>query len=166
MSKSTKSQFYRYTLRTVAAGETSGCTDKIYAYPVPPEDALELVGLFVHFRFVFDSAVATADRVIESIGIANQRPLFIGNEPDIYLSHEINQAADVNRMVDIKIDLTDMLPSVKTNVAFTPQVGADYDDGDQTFIYIKFPETLRNTLNTGTIQLWKIDSLYTIQEIR
>jgi hypothetical protein len=150
----------------VAVVNGAACTDKLYLYPVPPEDALTLEGLFTHFRIVFDSSVAVGDRVVESIGIANQRPLFINDEPTIYKKLVLNEAADGDRRVDIKVDLTDLLVDLKENVAWTPVFGADYDDGDQTFIYIKFPTTLRDTLNVGTIEIWKADSLYTTREIR
>lgn len=166
MSGSTKSQFYRYTLRPVAMANQASCTDKIYLYPVPPEDALSLEGVFVHFRFLFDSSIATGDQVVESIGIANQRPLFSDDEPAIHKKIVLNQAADGNRRVDVRVDLTDLLVDIKTNVAWTPLFGADYDDGDQTFIYVKFPDSLHNTLVVGTIELWKVDSLYTTREIR
>lgn len=163
-SKSTKSQFYRYTLRPVCVGNTSMCTDKVFLYPVPPEDALTIEQCFVHFRLLFDSAVATADRVVESIGIANQRPLFIDAEPTLHKKLDLNIAADADRRVDIKVDLTSLL--TKENVAWTPLFGADYDDGDQTFIFVKLPIALRGTLNVGTIELWKVDSIYTTREIR
>lgn len=163
-SSSTKSQFYRYTLRPVCVGNTSMCTDKVFLYPVPPEDALTIEGCFVHFRLLFDSAVPVADRIVESIGIANQRPLFQDDEPTLHRKLTLNQAADVDRRVDIKVDLTSLL--IKENVGWTPLFGADYDDGDQTFIYIKLPTVLRGTLAVGTIELWKVDSLYTTREIR
>lgn len=166
MSTSTKSQFYRYTIRPVAVVNGSACTDKMYLYPVPPEDALTLEGLSTHFRMVFDSGVDVADRVVESIGVANQRPLFYDDEPTIHKKIVLNQAADADRRVDIKLDLTDLLVDLKSNVAWTPLFGADYDDGDQTFIYVKLPDSLHNTLNVGTIELWKADSLYTTREIR
>jgi len=142
------------------------CTDKLYLYPVPPEDALSLEGVFTHFRILFDSSVAVADRVVESIGIANMRPLFYDDDPTIYKKIVLNQAADGNRRVDVRVDLTDLLVDIKENVAWTPLFGADYDDGDQTFIYVKLPDSLHNTLAVGTIELWKVDSLYTTREIR
>lgn len=166
MSTSTKSQFYHYTLRPVAVVNGSACTDKLYLYPVPPEDALSLEGLFTHFRILFDSSVAAADRVVESIGIANMRPLFYDDDPTIYKKIVLNQAADADRRVDVKLDLTDLLVDIKTNVGWTPVFGADYDNGDQTFIYVKLPDSLHDTLNVGTIELWKADSLYTTREIR
>jgi hypothetical protein len=110
--------------------------------------------------------VAVGDRVVESIGIANQRPFFFDDEPAIYKKIVLNQAADADRRVDIKVDLTDLLVDLKTNVGWTPVFGADYDDGDQTFIYVKLPHSLHNTLVVGTIELWKVDSLYTTREIR
>lgn len=166
MSNSTKSQFYHYTLCTVGVVEQQMCTDKAYLYPVPPEDAMTVESVFVHFRMVFDSAIQTHHQVVESIGIANQRPLFQTTEPTIHRKVELNAAADGARRVDIKVDLTHLLEGIKENAAWTPLFGADYDDGDQTFIYLKLPAALRGTLNVGTIELWKVDTLYTTREIR
>lgn len=166
MSGSTKNQFYHYTLRTVGVMNQQMCSDKAFLYPVPPEDALTLENVFIHFVIQFHTAIATADQVVESIGIANQRPLLQNTEPTIHRKVELNQAADGSRRVDIKLDLSHLLDGIKGNVAWTPLFGADYDDGDQTFIYLKLPASLRNTLNVGTIELWKADLNYTTREIR
>lgn len=166
MSGSTKNQFYHYTLRTVGVANSQMCTDKAYLYPVPPEDAITLENVFVHLRIQFDAAIPTNRQIVESIGIANQRPLFQTVEPTIHRKIDLNVAADGNRRVDIKVDLSHLLDGIKENVAWTPLFGADYDDGDQTFIYLKLPVQLRNTLNVGTIEIWKVDLNYTTREIR
>lgn len=164
MSTSTKSQFYKYTHRTVASAAPVGCTDKMFLYPVPPEDALTIENLFVHFRFVFDSAVASADRVLEYIAVASERPLSISDEPTRIRKQMLNLAADGNRRIDVKLDLTHLL--IKENVAFTSLLSADYEQDNMTLIMVKFPDTLRSTLAVGTMELWKADSTYTTREIR
>lgn len=164
MSRSTKEQFYKYSLKTVAVAEQQGCTDKIYLYPVPPENALSIEECFVHFIFQFESDIPSHLQVLNEIGIANQRPILITDDPTDLRVITLDQAADGNRRIDIKIDLTTLL--TPTNVGWTPEFGADYDDGDQTFIYLKFPKDLRLEVNTGTIELWKVDSVYTTNEIR
>lgn len=166
MSQSTKSQFYHYTLCTVGVIQQQMCTDKAYMYPVPPEDAMTIEGIFVHFRMVFDSAINAQHQKVCSIGIANQRPLFQDTEPTIHRKVVLNEVADGSRTVDIKVDLTHLLDGIKENAAWTPLFGADYDDGDQTFIYLVLPRALRDTLNVGTIEIWKVDTLYTTREIR
>lgn len=163
-SQSTKSQFYRYTLRTVASAAPVGCTDKMFLYPVPPEDALSIETLFTHFRFVFDSSVAAADRVVEWMAVASERPLFIASEPTRCNKLILNQAADGDRRIDLKLDLSDLL--IHENIGFTPQVGADYEQDNMTLLYVKFPDTLRNTLTVGQLEIWKADSTYTTREIR
>lgn len=163
-SQSTKSQFYRYTLRTVANASPSGCTDKMYLYPVPPEDALSIESLFTHFRFVFDSSVAAADRVVEWIAVASERPLSYNDEPTRCNKLILNQAADGDRRVDIKVDLSDLL--IRENVAFTSLLSADYEQDNMTLIYVKFPDTLHNVLSVGQLEIWKADSVYTTREIR
>ena len=163
-SQSTKSQFYHYTLRTVASAAPVGCTDKMYLYPVPPEDALSIESLFTHFRFLFDSSVAAADRVVEWIAVASERPLSSNNEPTRCNKLILNQAADANRRVDIRADLTDLL--IHENVAFTSLLSADYEQDNMTLIYVKFADNLHNSLTVGTLELWKADSVYTTREIR
>jgi len=164
MSKSTKSQHYRYTHRSVAVAGRGSCTEKIYLYPVPPEDALTIESLFTHFQFTFDSAVPSDYRKIEYIAVASERPLFINDQPTTMQRIDLNVSADVNRKVDLKLDLTHLL--VKENVGFTSLLSADYEQDNMTLIYVKFPNYLRDTLNVGTIDLWKADSVYTTREIR
>lgn len=164
MSRSTKSQFYRNTLRTAAIADTSFCTDKVYLYPVPPQNCLSIESIFFHLRMQFDAGVATADQVVEYIAIANQRPLFINDEPTRMRKIDLNVAADGNRRVDILIDLSSLLKT--DDVGFTSLWSADYEIGDQTHILIKLPDSLRSTLAVGTIEICKVDCLYTTTEIR
>jgi len=162
-SKSTKSQFYRYTLRT-AGSVGSFCASRVYIYIVPPQGAISIENLFLHFRMVFDSAVTSDLRVIESIGVANERPLLYTGTPSELKKFDLNQAADGNRRVDIKLDLTTLLN--KDNVGFTSLLSADYTIGDQTHIQIKVPDQLLNTVAVGTIELCKVDAIFTTSEIR
>ncbi len=163
MSRSTKSQFYRYTLRSSAL--TGGfCTDRVFLYPVPPENCLSIESIFLHLRMQFDASITTAAQVLESVGIANERPLLYSDEPAALKKIVINQAADGNRRIDIKLDLTSLLD--RENVGFTSLLSADYEVGDQTHIMIKVPNSLRNTLTVATIELCKVDCLYTTSEIR
>lgn len=164
MSGSTKSQFYRYTMRSVAVAGRGMCTDKHYLYPVPPQDAITIEGLFCHIRVLFDSSVAAADRVIQAIGVTSERPLFIGDEPAHAREQLLNLSADANRRIDLKIDLTHLL--TKENVGFTPLLSADYEQDNMTFIYLRGSPSLRNSLTVGTIEIWKADSIYTTREIR
>ncbi len=164
MSGSTKSQHYRYTLRSVAVAGRSMCNDKYYLYPVPPQDAITIEGLFVHLKILFDSGVASGDRVIQSIGVASERPLSITDEPANLREQILNISADANRRIDLKIDLTHLLN--KDNVAFTSLLSADYEQDNMTFIYLRLSPSLRNALTVGTIELWKADSTYTTREIR
>lgn len=163
-SKSTKSQVYRHTLRSSALAYGTFCTDRVYIYPVPPERALKIVGLFVHFRMLFDSAITSDLQVLKSVGVTNERPLYYRDDPSVEKLLDINVAADANRRVDVKLDLTPLLN--EDNVAFTPLFGADYETGDQTFIVFKLDRVLRDVLTNGTIELCKVDALYMTQEIR
>lgn len=163
MSRSTKSQFYRYTLRSSAA-QGGVCTDRIFVYPVPPENCLTIESIFLHLRLQFDAAISSAGQVLEFVGIANERPLFSGDDPAELKKIDLNIAADGNRRIDIKLDLTSLLN--KQNVGFTSLLSADYEVGDQTHIMIKFPNSLRPVLSVATIEICKVDCLYTTSEIR
>lgn len=164
MSQSTKSQFYKYSIRSVAQVDYPICIDKAYLYPVPPEDALSIENMFVHFRFTFYDTIAPADQVLEYIAIGNTWPLFPEDEPPRIRKFEVNQAADANRVVDVKFDFSHLVKS--DDIAFTPQLTPDYDNGDMTFALVKFPDSLRDVLQVGVIDIWKIDTIYTTREIR
>lgn len=164
MSRGTKSEFYRYSMRSTAYTNLQMCTDKIYAYQVPSKNAESIERLFCHFKIQFDAAVASASRKIEQIGIASERPSFIADSPATLRVLNVDLTADGNREIDLKIDLSSLL--TKGNIEYTPEFGADYEQDNMTFVYVKLPIELRDTLNVGTIELWKIDAEYTTREIR
>lgn len=165
MSQGPRSEFYRYSLKSSAIANTTFCTARIFAYPVPPKNALSLEGIFMHLRMTFDSAVDVGDRVIESVGIAHDRPDVYTDLPDEQNIITINESADVNRVVDIKIDLTSLIID-KTKVDYDSELEADYATGDKTMIVVKVPDALLDEVNVGTIDLWKIDTIWTTREIR
>lgn len=165
MGQGPKSEHYRYSMKTVASLLQAMCTDKVYAYPVPPQNALTLERIFVHFKITFDSSVATGDRKITEIGISNTRPFFYRDEPTDKLMLPVNLSADANRVIDLKIDLSSLIPD-KTAVDYDAVFEADYETGDKTFVYVKMPEGLRDVLTVGIIDIWKIDTVWTTKEIR
>lgn len=165
MSQSTKSQFYRYSLRTAALTGYTMCTHKAYTYISPPEDAQTIENLFCHLKITFDSAIDAGSQVLEEIGIASEWPFSRVQVPTYLNTIQLNQAADANRVIDIKIDLTSMLK--KDNVRFdvTDSTG-NFLQNDMTLVYIKLPDSLIDESNVGTIDIWKIDALFTTKEIR
>lgn len=158
-----KNHFYPFTFRTAAIVNAAWCRDKAYLYLVPPQDALTIENMFVHFKFTFDAGVASGDRKIEYIGIANEVPLLIQANPSYLRKIDLNQSADVNRKLDIKLDLSSLLKkdNVRYREYFETPVTTDY-----TYVIIKLAEALRDTGTVGTIDLWKMDGLFTSKGIR
>ena len=117
MGNQNKQQAYPYSLKTVLAANQSGCLNRFFLYMLPPKDALTIERLFCHFVFQFDSAVATADRVVQSIGIVDQlTPFPITATSNYQRRQQVDLSADSNRRVDLSIDLTHLLKN--TNVAY------------------------------------------------
>lgn len=163
MQEGSKKHFYPFTFRSAAISNAAQCRDKTYMYLVPPQDALTIENMFCHLKFTFDAGVAAANRVVEYIGIANSVPLFIESDPTYLKKIILNQAADANRKVDIKLDLTTLLKkdNVRYREYFETPVTTDY-----TYVIIKLSGNLRDTSTVGTIDLWKLDGLFTSKGIR
>ncbi len=163
MSQSSKFQAYPYSMRTVL-GVTDFCTDRTMFYIVPPEDAITIENLFLHFVLLFDAGIAVADRMVKEIGISDEF-VSLGSVAGYSRNYTLNQAADVNRRVDISIDLTALLN--KDNVGYREDI---LDAGDPTtgytYIEVKLPESLRDTVVVGTVEMWKVDALFTTQGVR
>lgn len=145
----TRQQDYPYSFKNVAAINLSMCNRKLYFRLFPPQELLRHKGLHTTVILVFDASVASAARVVRSIGIGNEVPLFVENNPSTYKKITLNKVADVNRRVEISIDLT---PLVIPNA--------------DNWVVLELDSSLLNVSNLGTIKLWKIDELYTATGIR
>lgn len=161
MGSQNKLQAYPYSLKTIAMTNQAMCLNRSYTYIVPPKDALTIERLYCHLVFLFDSGVATADQVLLSLGIGDEYLPAITADANYQRRQSLNLAADANRRVDVSIDLTHLLKN--DNVAYTEvgDIGTGY-----TLVELLLPDNLRNTAVTGTIELWKIDALYTTIGIR
>lgn len=162
MQQSTRNQQYPFTWRGAIAANVQACTDKMYLYLVPPDRALTIEQLYCHLRMTFDSGVASGDRVVASLGVGNELPMDASNNPSIYKKFTLNQAADGSRKVDIRVNLTPLL--TKTHVT-RRSFSEDPNTGDSTYVVLKFPDSLRENNNVGTINLWKLDGLFTTKGI-
>ena len=131
---------------------------------MPPEKALTIENCFVHFKARFDSGVSAPNRVVKSISVVDKIPLFYDSNSDVnYIrTQELNIAADVDRYVDIKVDISHLLK--KDNVRFREYFDDNVDGA--TYVMIEPADALVGVSNIGTINLWKIDSQYTTQGIR
>lgn len=164
MSESSKNHWFPQTIRSVGMVGVTWCGGKILLYVMPPEKALTIENCFVHFKARFDSGVSAPDRVVKSISIIDKIPLLYNSNAGVnYLrTQELNIAADVNRYVDISIDISHLLK--KDNVAFREYFDDNIDGA--TYVMIEPADALVGVSNIGTINLWKIDAQFTTQGIR
>lgn len=73
-------------------------------------------------------------------------------------------SADANRRVDLSIDLTHLLKH--DNVSYEEDAFDDGPTTGYTAVEILLADTLRETSTVGTIEIWKIDGLFTTTGIR
>ena len=165
MGSQNKLQSYPYSLKTILAADQAGCLNRFFLYMLPPKDALTIERLFCHFVFLFDASVATADQVVQSIGIVDElTPFPITATSNYQRRQTLNKQADANRRVDISIDLTHLLNN--DNVAYE-ESGADTGPTTGfTAVEILLANNLVTTNTVGTIELWKLDGLFTTTGIR
>lgn len=165
MGNQNKLQPYPYSLKTVLAADQAGCLNRFFLYMLPPKDALTIERLFCHFVFLFDSSVAAADRVVQSIGIVDElTPFPITAESNYQRRQTVNMQADSNRRVDISMDLTHLLNH--DNVAYEESAFDDGPTTGYTAVEILLADNLQSTSTVGTIEIWKIDGLFTTTGIR
>lgn len=164
MSESSKHHFYPYSIKSVGMNSTAWCGGKILLYVLPPERALSIENMFVHFKATFDSAISSGNRVVKSISIVDKIPDSYLNNDGVgyYRSMDLNISADVNRKVDIKVDVSHLLK--KDNVGYREYF--DDDLGGLTYVMIEPDDDLLGVINIGTIDLWKVDAQFTTSGIR
>lgn len=165
MGNQNKLQPYPYSLKTVLAANQSGCLNRFFLYMLPPKDALTIERLFCHFVFQFDSSVAVASQVVQSIGIVDElTPFPITAASNYQRRQTVNMQADSNRRVDLSIDLTHLLNH--DNVAYEETAFDDGPTDGYTAVEILLSDALVETSTVGVIELWKIDGLFTTTGIR
>lgn len=165
MGSQNKLQPYPYSLKTVLAANQAACLNRFFLYMLPPKDALTIENLFCHFVFQFDSGVAAADRVVQSIGIVDQLvPFPITAASNYQRRQPVNMSADANRRVDLSIDLTHLLKH--DNVSYEEDAFDDGPTTGYTAVEILLSDNLRETSTVGTIEIWKLDGLFTTTGIR
>lgn len=171
MSQTAKKQPYTYTLRTTTfVGGDNGfggdygfiCGNGIIFYMIPPDDAITIENLYCHLIMQFDTSVPADLRVLKKIGIidAPVNPVFFPSLIDRLKTFDVEIAADVNRKIDKRIDLSALLK--KDDVAYRGLFSdASTPDNGYTMIYLGFDDSLRFQSITGAIKLWKADALFT-----
>lgn len=163
MSESSKHHFYHYTARSIAVAGIGWCGGKILLFIMPPEKALTIENLSIHFKATFDSGVASGQRIVKAVSIVDDIPLLYNSNSDLNYMRtlDLNVAADVNRKVDLKLDLSHLLK--KDNVGFRDLFE---EPSGLTYVMIEPDNALIGNNNIGTIDLWKIDAQFTTQGIR
>ena len=165
MGSQNKQQPYPYSLKTILASNQSACLNRFFLYMLPPKDALTIERMYCHFVFQFDSSVAAANRVVQSIGIVDElTPFPITAESNYQRRQTVNMTADANRRVDLSMDITHLLNH--DNVAYEENAFDDGPSNGYTAVEILLSDNLRETSTVGTIEIWKIDGLFTTTGIR
>lgn len=166
MSESSKQHFYLQTARSIALANRSWCGGKVLIYPIPPEKAISIENLYMHFKATFDASVSSGSRIIKRVAIVDKQPLLYNSNSDLnyYRYIDLNIAADpTTRKVDIKLDLSHLLK--KDNAKYREYVDSD-SAGGFTYVMIEPDDSLIGNNNIGTIDLWKIDAQFTTQGTR
>lgn len=163
MSQSTKVHFYEHTLRSAAATGLSLCRDKAYFYLVAPKNAQTIENMYLHLKMTFDAAVPAPNRVLQYIGVGNEYPLLIEQDPSGYFNKlDLNLAADaVTRKIDLRLNITPLLK--KENAGWRDRFNAE---PDLTYIIIKTADANRDVTTVASVELCKVDALYTTTGIR
>lgn len=162
MSQSSKVHHYPRTQRGVSMVDEPHCQDRTYFYITPPEDAISIESLIIHLKMTFDAGIASGDRVLKSLGIGSSFPLFIASNPAYFKELAVNQSADANRKIDVKIDLSTLLK--KDNVRYRGIFGNFVTD-DYTYVIIKTADNNRGVTTVATIDLCRVDAQYTTKGI-
>lgn len=164
MSDSSKHHVYPHSIKSIAMANVAWCGGKVLLYVLPPEKALTIENLFVHFKATFDSGISGGNRVIKSISVVDMiPPLYNSNAGVNYIrTLDLNIAADGSRKVDIEVDISSLLK--KDNVGYREYMDDDF--GGLTYVMIEPAAALAGVSNIGTIDLWKLDAQFTTQGIR
>ena len=110
----------------------------------------------------FDASIPVGQRVLKKIGIidAPASPTSFPSLIDRLVTFDLELAADGNRMIDKRIDLSGLLK--KTDIAYRGLFAdASTPDNGFTMIYIGFDDALKESSLIGKVKLWKADGLFT-----
>lgn len=163
MSQATKNQFYRYSMRSTLILNQFMCTKRIMVHQLPPDSALSIENLFMRLRFTFSSTLLAGQNVLYRVGIISDYPAYGQQDAESWVRYlTLNQAADGNNQIDLNLDLSHLLK--KDNI---DAVGT----GSATLVYIETAVASNEVsidilANAGTINICKLDGIYTTREIR
>lgn len=148
----TRHQEYRYQFKTIAIANGKDCGYGGRLNFNLPADFIEVKNLYMHLRVRFNASEPSGNQKIKAVGPRIFSADFV-TQP---LMKEVNLTADVNRYIDLKIDLSDLIP----NMEIVPP--ALYQQGYFN-IGVLYPNALTYTVD---VLIWKLDLIYTTQGIR
>ena len=148
----TRHQEYRYQYKTISLQNARDCGAGATLNFNLPSNILEIKNLWAHIRIVFHASEPVGNRKI--IGIGTRQ--FSSNDFNQPLMKPLNLVADANRRIDFTYDLTEIIKQLVVNDA------AIFAQGF-VGIGILHPDYLQQL---ATIEIWKMDLVYTTQGIR
>ena len=148
----TRHQEYRYQYKTIALQNAKDCGAGATLNFNLPSNVLEIKNLWAHIRIRFDAAEPVGNQKIIGIGTRT----FTGNDFVQPKMKALNLTADANRRIDFTYDLTEIIRNLTINDAALFAQGF-------VGIGILHPAYLSQI---ATIEIWKMDLVYTTQGIR
>lgn len=152
MGGQTRHQEYRYQYKTISLQNARDCGAGATLNFNLPSNILEIKNLWAHIRIVFHASEPVGNRKIIGIGTR----VFSSNDFNQPKMKPLNLVADANRRIDFTYDLTEIIKNLVVNDA------AIFAQGF-VGIGILHPDYLQQL---ATIEIWKMDLVYTTQGIR
>jgi len=152
MGAESRHQEYRYQYKTIALQNARDCGAGATLNFNLPSNLLEIKNLWAHIRIVFHASEPVGNQKIIGIG-TRQFSTDDFNQP---LMKPLNLTADANRRIDFTADLTQIIKQLIINDASLAAQGF-------VGIGILHPTYLSQI---ATIEIWKMDLVYTTQGIR
>lgn len=168
----TKTVTWPYAVKTIGIGGMPASSTCPYDYTdfntlatTASEIALEIfpplyiyksIGLYMHINYTFSSVVNTVDQVLQGVYVRDTPSSHVGafgSTVENYMP--LNIQADINRNIDVSLDLTSIMTGKPTNVVFlrfNRNVAASIRSGGST--------------NGDSISVWKLDLVYQTIGIR
>lgn len=153
MGGASRHQEYRYQYKTISLQNARDCGAGATLNFNLPSNILEIKNLWAHIRIVFHASEPIGNRKIIGIGTRVFNPTSDFIQPKM---KPLNLTADANRRIDFTYDLTEIIKDLVVNDA------AIFAQGF-VGIGILHPDYLQQI---ATIEIWKMDLVYTTQGIR
>jgi len=151
MGGTTRHQEYRYQHKSISTQAALSCGYGATMSFNLPSEFLEAKNLYAHISIVFHASEPVDNRKILYIG----QPSYPQTGPQPNMVY-VNKTADANRRIDLEIDLTQIIEKLE------PQAPAFSQQG-YINIGILHPGILTQL---ATVELWKMDLVYTTTGIR